>query len=101
MKVLLSEVLSLYTKEDVEAFLHNITGFNNHKKMMDPNEQRNYWRFVGENPSNASIIHSLKKSEKGLIERITNAIDAVLEKEKSRNNLTFFKISGIIKYIKN
>lgn len=96
MKVLLSEVLSLYTKEDVEAFLHNKTEFNNRKKMMDPNEQRNFWRFVGENPSNASIIHSLKKSEKGLIERITNAIDAVIEKEKSRNNLTSARNAEVI-----
>ena len=40
------------------------------------------WKFLGNSSSNGSTVQMLKTGEKGLIERITNAIDAVIEKQK-------------------
>ena len=42
---------------------------------------------MGDNSSNSSSVSLLKRGEKGLVERITNAIDAVIEKEKIKNNI--------------
>ncbi|WHQ37499.1 hypothetical protein [Spiroplasma sp. SV19] len=38
------------------------------------------WNFVGNNSSNYSIINMVSSPEKGIIERLTNAVDAVIEK---------------------
>jgi hypothetical protein len=59
----------------------------NWKKEIDEITLLKKWRFVGDNPSNASSIQILNEPEKGIIERLTNAIDAVLENEKIKYGL--------------
>ena len=39
------------------------------------------WIPVGNNESNHSTYQMLERGENGIIERLTNAIDAVIEKE--------------------
>ena len=44
------------------------------------------WHFFGDNPSNMSTINLGSKPGRSLTERVTNAIDAVLEREMYRRN---------------
>ena len=52
---------------------------------------------MGNNSSNSSSINGLKGGKKGLIERITNAIDTVIEKYKSNYRLKPKYTSEVIK----
>lgn len=98
MKFKLSEILSIYKPEQLNNFL---------KKYMDTDLENNdilfeniaeNWSCVGDTKYNFSAINMLKDSGKGLIERITNGIGAVLEKEKILHNIkTPCKIDDIIK----
>lgn len=83
----ISEVLNIYKQEQVDDFLKKHTGYNLNERGLTYEKISNNWAFVGNNPSNASVINMLKEPEKGLIERITNGIDAVIEKEKSARNI--------------
>lgn len=84
----LNEVLDLYKSEQIDDFLKKLTEINlNEKRLYLKDIQKNY-KFLGDNYSNASPITILKKGEKGLIERLTNGIDAVIEKKKQLLNLT-------------
>ena len=58
------------------------------KKRLYLKDIKDHYKFLGNNSSNASPITILKKGEKGLIERLTNGIDAVIEKQKQKQNLT-------------
>ena len=69
---MLKKILSATTKSDIENIIDIIES-----KFKDDYE----WIPVGGNYSNLSTLQMLDKGENGVIERITNAIDAVLEKE--------------------
>ena len=66
---MLKKILSATTKNDIE----NIIDIIENKY---PNDYA--WVPVGGNYSNLSTLQMLDKGENGVIERITNAIDAVL-----------------------
>ena len=83
----LKRILNIYKKEQVDDFLKEITGFNLNEKDISVQDIKENWNFVGDNESNASSIEILKNGEKGLIERITNGIDAVIEKWKDQYNV--------------
>ena len=87
MKFKLSELLAIYKPEQLNAFLkeHINTDLEDNNLLYE-NISDN-WTCVGDTKYNLSAINMLKDSGKGLIERITNGIDAVLEKEKEKNGL--------------
>lgn len=80
----INEILSCYKADDINALCKKITGYDLNEKNLNLDKIKEYWNFVGDNPSNASVINMLKKGEKGLIERITNGIDAVIEKQVNK-----------------
>ncbi len=96
MNVELKELLSLYKESDVDDFLKRLTGHNLNETDLTFNDIKDHWSYLGNNSSNGSVIGMLKKGEKGLIERITNAIDAVVEKKKSQLNIVSAKNSSVI-----
>lgn len=73
---MLKKVLNAVTKADIENIIDIVES-----KYKDDYE----WVPVGGNYSNLSTLQMLDKGENGVIERITNAIDAVLEKEYQIN----------------
>lgn len=85
---MLSEILNVYKTSKLLDVLKS-------KGMLDINwdnevnesQLRAKWRYVGDNPSNASTIQILNESEKGIIERLSNAIDSVLVKNKEDRDL--------------
>ena len=83
----LSRILSLYKSSDVSSLIKEISGYTLEEKNLKYSDIQNYWKFIGNNSSNGSSINILKQGEKGLIERITNAIDAVIEKQKEKNSI--------------
>ena len=87
MKFKLSELLAIYKPEQLNDFLkeHINTDLEDNNLLFE-NISDN-WTCVGDTKYNLSAINMLKDSGKGLIERITNGIDAVLEKEKEKNGL--------------
>ena len=78
----IDEVLQIYKPEDLNVFLKKYTGFDLEEQNLTKDKIQANWKFVGNNESNASQINILKCGEKGLVERVTNAIDAVIEKQK-------------------
>lgn len=87
MNFKLSELLSIYKPEQLNAFLKEHININLEDKNITYDNIIDNWTCVGDTKYNLSAINMLKDSGKGLIERITNGIDAVLEKEKERNNI--------------
>ncbi len=83
----LNEILNIYKASDVDSFIKKLTGYTLEEKNLNYNNISRYWKFLGNNSSNGSSINILKRGEKGIIERITNAIDAVIEKQKIKNNI--------------
>lgn len=81
----IKEVLGLYKSSDVDSFIKKLTGYTLEEKNLKYSDIEKNWRFLGDNSSNGSSINILKHGEKGLIERITNAIDAVIEKQKEKH----------------
>lgn len=79
----LSRLLSIYKDCHVNELCVELTGHTLNEKNLNYSDINNYWKFVANNPSNASIINMLRRGEKGLVERITNGIDAVIEKKAS------------------
>lgn len=77
----IEEVLDLYKASDVDKFLRKYTGLTLNEKGLYHKDIESSWNFLGNNSSNGSSISILKKGEKGIIERLTNAIDAVIEKQ--------------------
>lgn len=83
----ISEVLSLYKSCQVNDFLQKYTGKSLEEKNLKLRDIEKQWRFLGDNNSNSSTISILKKGEKGIVERLTNAIDAVIEKQRDIHNM--------------
>jgi hypothetical protein len=77
----IKEVLDLYKATQVDDFLKKYTGLSLNEKGLYHRDILPTWKFLGNNSSNGSSISILKKGEKGIIERLTNAIDAVIEKK--------------------
>lgn len=82
MKYKLSEILNIYKPEELDEFLKEKSNITLNEKNLVYDDVKKYWSFVGETEYNASTIDMLSNPGKGLIERITNGIDAVLEKAK-------------------
>ncbi len=87
MKVKLSEILSIYKPEQLNDFLRKYTNTDLENKNIRLEDIDDNWSCVGDTKYNLSAINMLKDSGKGLIERITNGIDAVLEKQKEIHNI--------------
>lgn len=102
MNIYLREIIDLYKTEDVNSFLKSVTGINLDEDNLTIEKITSNYRFVGNEISNASIIDLLSDSGKGLIERITNSVDAVIEKQKisnnSKNSLHSIMIDAFPKY---
>ena len=81
----LSRLLAVYKEGHVNDLCAELTGYTLNEKNLKYEDISEHWKFVGNNPSNASVINMLRKGEKGLIERITNGIDAVIEKKVSES----------------
>lgn len=84
----LSEILKIYKTSDVDSFLDSFLGYNLNRKDLTKENIEKDFRFVGNNESNASNIDMLQDGEKGIVERITNAIDAVIEKKKKEKAIS-------------
>ena len=87
----LSRVLKLYNREDVNDFLQFIGSKDLSNPYITDTDIKGTWRFVGDNDQNASTIDMLENGEKGIIERLTNGIDAVLERKKSEHGIVSAK----------
>lgn len=77
----LNEILKITTLEQIELFLKKHSGFTLSEHDLFYDKVSKSFKYVGNSNSNYSEIAILNKGEKGLIERITNAIDAVIEKQ--------------------
>ena len=76
-----SVLFNAYKENEISKICKELTGYDLTEKNLSYDKIKKYWKFVGDNPSNGSVINMLRKGEKGLIERITNGIDAVIEKK--------------------
>lgn len=77
----LSEIIELYTLEDVLRFVKRITKLEiSDKKEYEQNVLSKYFKPIGDNVNNGASIDLLQDGEKGIIERLTNSIDAFIEK---------------------
>lgn len=85
----IDEILNIYKSKQVDEFLKKYTKIDLNKKGLYYKDVSNFFKFLGNNPSNGSNIGQLQHSEKGLVERITNAIDAVIEKQKQKFNIQY------------
>lgn len=83
----LSDILNIYTEEDLDSFVRKYFGEEIFKNKPDFSKISNNWKPVGNDDMNAGTIDMLESGEKGIIERLTNAIDAVIEKEKIINDV--------------
>ena len=92
----IDEVINIYKSSDLNKFIKKYTGMDLEEKNLTLSKISKQWKFLGDNSSNASAIGILTKGEKGLIERITNAIDAVIEKQKEIHNVGSAKNSDVI-----
>lgn len=92
----INEILVIYKEEQVDKFLEKYTKLSLNESNLKEKDITNYYEFVGRNKSNGSIIGQLTTGEKGLVERITNGIDAVIEKEKERHNIRSAKDANVI-----
>ena len=92
----IEEVLSIYKESQLDAFLKKYTGLDLNEKNLSYDKIKDYYRFLGNSSSNGSNVGQLTSGEKGLVERITNAIDAVIEKQKNVHNIGSAKDSRVI-----
>lgn len=94
----LNKILNIYKASEVDSFIKELTGHTLEEKNLKYSDIASHWKFLGNNSSNGSSVNILKHGEKGLIERITNAIDAVIEKQKIENGIvSASEASNIIK----
>ncbi len=89
----LSNVLSIYKESQIDAFIKACSGFDLNEKGLSHSKIQENWKPLGDNTSNGSPVGILKSGEKGLLERITNAVDAVIEKQKIVNGMVAPKTS--------
>lgn len=87
MTINIKEVLELYKSNQVDDFIQRITGYTLNEKRLKYQDISNNWKYLGNTENNASPIGILKKGEKGIIERLTNAIDAVIEKQVEQHHI--------------
>ena len=87
MKIKLSDVLSIYKPDQLNDFIKNYSKYNLDERNLVFDDVKNDWTCLGGTENNFSTINMLKDPGKGLIERITNGIDAVLEKAKEQYNI--------------
>lgn len=87
MGIKLKEVLDIYTPQQVDDFLKKYTGVNLTEPNLKSDKLEDFYCPVGGNYNNNSTAGMLTKPDKGLIEKITNGIDAVLEKQKEIQKL--------------
>lgn len=87
MSFKLSEILKIYKPEQLNEYIKMYSNYNLEEKNIFFENVSDNWTYVGNNASNFSSINMLKDSGKGLVERITNGIDAVIENEKIKNNI--------------
>lgn len=80
----IDEVLSIYKESQIDDFLKKYTGLSLNEKNLSYEKIKKNYKFLGNSSSNGSNVGQLTSGEKGLVERITNAIDAVIEKQKSK-----------------
>lgn len=96
----LGELFSIYKSSEVDEFITQLCGSTLKERGLSENVIKDKWRFVGDNPSNSSVINILKSPDKGIIERLTNGIDAVLEREKLEHNISMPKCAeDIVKIV--
>ena len=90
-KFYLKDILSLYTINDINAFqkMNGILSLDESRMKYD--DIKDDWSLFGGNISNNSVIGILANGDNGIIERLTNAIDAVIELEKEKNSITSAK----------
>lgn len=92
------EVLSIYKESQIDDFLKKYTGLSLNEKNLSYEKIKKNYKFLGNSSSNGSNVGQLTSGEKGLVERITNAIDAVIEKQKNKCGIVSAKDSlAIIK----
>ena len=84
MNFKLSELLSIYKPNQLNEFIKMYSNYTLEENGLVYDDISDNWSYVGDTPFNLSAINLLKDPGKGLIERITNGIDAVLEKEKEK-----------------
>src|SRR5688500_7146628 len=78
---LLQDLIKATKPSEVEAILASI-GDRTELKEGDPFGEGQYiWHFYGHSGSNLSTMHVAAKPGRSLTERVTNAIDAVLEEK--------------------
>ena len=92
----IEEVLSIYKESQVDAFLKKYTGLDLNERDLSYDKIKANYRFLGNSSSNGSNVGQLTSGEKGLVERITNAIDAVIEKQKNKCGIGTAKDSRAI-----
>lgn len=83
----ISELLKIYKENEVDSFLKSFCGLSLNESNLSYSDIKENWKFLGDNSSNGSSINMLGNGEKGLIERITNAVDSVIEKQFIGHNL--------------
>lgn len=77
----IKDLLACYKETEILEICKQLTNYTLSEKNISYEKIKKNWKFVGNNPSNGSVINMLRKGEKGLIERITNGVDAVIEKK--------------------
>lgn len=81
---LLESLLSVTRPRDVQNILEEIGDHPEISVKENFGNQNFQWQFYGDRESNISTINLGSKPGRSLTERITNSIDAVLEKKKAR-----------------
>lgn len=87
MKFNLHEILNIYKPDELNAFIKKYSNYTLDENNLKYEDLKDNWSYLDNNPFNQSAIGILKDSGKGLIERITNGIDAILEKEIKLHNI--------------
>ncbi len=92
----INEVLSIYKEQQIDELLKKYTGLTLNEKNLSYEKISKSFKFLGNSSSNGSNVGQLTSGEKGLVERITNAIDAVIEKQKNNCRIVSAKNSSTI-----
>jgi hypothetical protein len=94
----LKELLNIYKQSELDSFLKEQGSLTLNEDTVSEEKIRNNWKFVGDNSSSGSTISIVRHGEKALVERITNGIDAVIEKQKDLKEIVSpTKSSDVIK----
>ncbi len=87
MKFDLKEILNIYKPDELNSFIKKYSKYTLDESNLKYDDLKDNWSYLDNNPFNQSAVGILKDSGKGLIERITNGIDAILEKEIQKHNI--------------